>query len=116
MGGDQNALDAILGRFFRTTDRSCFMLVSLSRRPQPSSPFGGSPTRSRIFAVRNDYFVGLYFGLSRLFTEICFVSGIGAGEISCINPMLIVITSNHEFHIIRFIARGIGYGNIYNGW
>lgn len=55
-------------------------------------------------------------GLLRLFAEICCVSGGGAGEISCINPMPIVIPSNHESHIIRFIARGIGYGNIYIGW
>ena len=60
--------------------------------------------------------MGLHFGLLRLFIEICSISGIGAGEISCINPIPTVIPSNHEFHIIRFIARGIGYGNIYIGW
>ena len=72
--------------------------------------------RSGSFAGRDYYFVGLHFGLLRLYIEICSISGSGAGEISCINPIPTVIPSNHEFHIIRFIARGIGYGNIYIGW
>ena len=60
--------------------------------------------------------MGLHFGSLGLFIEICSISGSSAGEISCINPIPNVIPSNHESHIIRFIARGIGYGNIYIGW
>ena len=57
-----------------------------------------------------------YSWVIKVINGICCISGSGAGEISCINPMPIVIPSNHEYHIIRFIARGIGYGNIYIGW
>ena len=41
--------------------RICFMPISIRQRPQPPSPFGGSPKRLRSFTgrIRVSYFVGL---------------------------------------------------------
>lgn len=60
--------------------------------------------------------MGLHFGLLRLFIEMFCVSRSDTREISCINPFLFVITGHEKLYIIRFIACGIGYDNIYTGW